>query len=121
MTWHTIKPTNTGGGRQRTTPAAKLYESGQLTINAAAGELLGYPDRVLLTVDPDAKRMRLTPTTPDNAGGFSLSGGGNTPHRIRCTEVVRRWPSLAGDYTVQRIAGGVELRIEDGEDGELEL
>ena len=36
-------------------------------------------------------------------------------------EVVRRWPSLAGEYTVQRIAGGVELRIEDGEDGELEL
>lgn len=121
MTWHTIKPGNPGGGRQRTTPAAKLYESGQLTINAAGAALLGYPDRVLLTVDPDAKRMRLAPTTPDNSGGFSLSGGGNTPHRIMCKEVVRRWPSLAGEYTVQRIAGGVELRIEAGEDGELEL
>ena len=121
MTWHTIKPTNSGGGRQRMTPAGKLYESGQLTINAAAGEMLGFPVRVLLSVDPDARRMRLTPTTPDNGGGFSLSGGGNTPHRIMCKEVVKRWPEMAGDYTVQKIAGGVELRIEDGESGELEL
>lgn len=83
--------------------------------------MLGYPDRVLLTVDPDAKRMRLTPTTPDNGGGFSLSGGGNIPHRIMCKGVVKRWPVMAAEYTVQRIAGGVELRIEAGEDGELEL
>lgn len=113
MTWYAIKPASTGGGRTRTEPAAKLYASGQLTINTAAGELLGYPDRVLLTVDPDARRMRLAPTTPDNIGGFSLSGGGNTPHRIMCREVVRRWPGMADDYTVQRIAGGVELRPVD--------
>lgn len=32
MTWHTIKPADAGGGRQRTT-TAKLYKSGQLTID----------------------------------------------------------------------------------------
>lgn len=129
-----MKPANTGGGRTKTTPAAKLYDSGQLTLNAAAGEMLGWPAKVLLTVDPDAKRLRLAPTTPDNTGGFALSGGGNTPHRLMCREMVTRWPSLAGNYTVQRMAGGVELRPvavgtkpqstpvdDEDEDGELEL
>lgn len=126
MTWHTLKPANKGGGRKWETPAAKLYDTGQLTLNTAACTQLGWPPRVRLEVEPDARLMRLKPTTPDDQGGFSLSGGGNTPHRLMCRELVQRWPHLVGDYQVVRTAGGIELRIkakhnDEGEDGELEL
>ncbi len=110
MTWIRIIPKNTGGGRPPDEPAATMYDSGQLTLTASAVKLLGNPNRVQMEVDPQAERIRLTPTTPGDAGGFSLSGGGNSPARIGCRDAVRRFEQLIGKYTVQKIAGGVELR-----------
>lgn len=48
-----------------------------------------------------------TPTTPDNKGGFALSGGGNSPHRIRAKEILNRWPQMIGKYQPRKQAAAV--------------
>lgn len=109
MAWIHVKPDNSGGsGRRRKEPTAKLYDNGQLTLNHAATALLGEPPRVRVQIEPELKRMRLQPATPNDAGAFSLSGGGNSPHRISLKSVVRQFPALCGDYRVVRAAGGIE-------------
>ena len=114
MPWLSIKPTNSGGGRKPTSPTAKLYASGQLTISHATCALLGEPDRVLVSIEPELQRIRLEPTTPTHTGAFSLSGGGNSPHRIGLKSVSAKYPALVGEYLATKIAGGVELRkVED--------
>lgn len=40
----------------------------EVAANTAAAQLLGFPDRVTLAVEPDARLMRLKPTTPDDQG-----------------------------------------------------
>lgn len=109
MAWISIKPVNSGGGRKPTAATAKLYASGILSISHAACELLGNPDRVLVQINPESRRIRLMPTTPDNAGAFSMSGGGNTPHRIGIRSATTSYPELIADYKVTKIAGGIEL------------
>lgn len=110
MAWINVRPANSGGGRQPNEPTAKLYDNGQLTLSHAAVALLGHPPRVRMQVEPDAKRIRLTPATPDDGGAFALSGGGNSPSRLKSGETARRWPQLIGEYRVVRMSGGVELR-----------
>lgn len=110
MPWLQIKPANSGGGRKPGLPTAKLYESGQLTISHAACALLGYPPKVLVQIEPDAERIRLQPTTPENQGGFSLAGGGNSPHRIGLKAVVNKYEQMIGEYIAVKMAGGIELR-----------
>ena len=109
MAWHKLIPANTGGGRKRALISARLTAEGQLSMSHAVADLLGSPDRVLVEVDPDAACIRLTPTTPDNAGGFALSGGGNASYRIRMTEAIKRWPDadLIGEYTPRKQASAV--------------
>ncbi|WP_297636227.1 hypothetical protein [Caldilinea sp.] len=92
--------------RRQKKPAAKLYDSGQFTLNHAATALLGKPPRVRVQIEPELKWMRLQPATPNDAGAFSLSGGGNSPHRISLKSVVKQFPALCGDYRV--VAGGIE-------------
>ncbi len=125
MTWHTLKPANQGGGRRPEPPKGKVYPDGQTTISHEACRLLGWPDKVIVRINPDERKIRLTPTTPDDVGGFMLSGGGNSPHRLRMMEAVKRWPELIGEYAVWRIAGGIELRQaaadQEDENGELEI
>lgn len=110
MAWIQVKPTNSGGGRRPAAPTAKLYESGQLTLSSATSALLGFPPKVLVQVEPDQRRIRLQPTTPENQGGFALSGGGNSPHRIGFKAAATKYPRLVGDYSAVKIAGGIELR-----------
>lgn len=108
MAWVKIKPENSGGGRKQSAPAGKLYASGQLTINHAAVELLGSPDRITVEADYAARRIRMMPTTPTDKGSFSLAGGGNAQHRITARALLKE--GMVGDYAVSRIAGGIELR-----------
>ena len=132
MAWIVIKPANPGGtySRQPVAPRGRLHPAGELIINAAAMEMLGWPARVLVEVEPNELKIRLRPTTPDNMGGFVLAGGGHSPHRARLSAMMRRYPQLVGGYAVARIAGGVELRqdshierieVGDDDDGELIL
>jgi hypothetical protein len=114
MPWINLRPANSGGGRKPTEPTAKLYESGQLTISHATCGMLGYPPKIRVRFDPDTQRIELMPTTPTDQGGFSLSGGGNSPHRIGAKAMANKHPVMIGEYRAQKIAGGVELRkIED--------
>ena len=113
MPWITIKPENLGGGRKQNKPAAKLYSAGQFVMNHATVALLGEPDRVTVQIEPETRRIRLMPTTPDSTGGFALAGGGNSQHRISLRAVVARWPEMAGEYSTHRIAGGLEFRRKD--------
>lgn len=111
--WITLKPANTGGGRKQNKPQAS-FSKGQLVLNHAAVALLGgsAPPRVAMQVHPGQARIRLRPTTPGDAGGFALSGGGNAQYRLTCKTLLQ-WPQFAGRYTVARIAGAIELRKED--------
>lgn len=113
MAWVQIKPENTGGGRPQREPAAKLYATGQFTLNHAAVALLGEPPRVRVQVEPDMRRIRLQPATPNDNGAFALSGGGNSPYRIRMATAAKKYPQLVGDYRVARATGGIECIWED--------
>lgn len=110
MPWINLRPANLGGGRKPTKPTAKLYESGQLTISHATCAMLGNPAKIRVRYEPDLQRIELTPTTPTDNGGFSLSGGGNSPHRIGAKAMTNANPQMIGDYIAAKIAGGVELR-----------
>lgn len=110
MPWINLRPANTGGGRQPSAPTAKLYDSGQLTISHATCEMLGNPAKIRVRYDPDTQRIELMPTTPGDLGGFSLSGGGNSPHRIGAKAMANKHSVMIGEYKAVKIAGGVELR-----------
>lgn len=117
MAWHKITPTNTGGGRSRALLSARMDAHGQFSMSHAVADMLGNPDRVLVEVDPDLRQIRLTPTTPDNKGGFALSGGGNASYRIRAKEALNRWPDagLVGEYVPRKQANAVLfVRTDDG-------
>lgn len=109
MTWHKLVPANSGGGRKRALKTCRLTAEGQFSMSHAVADMLGTPDRILLEIDPDERRIRMTPTTPDNAGGFALSGGGNASYRVRMRGVLNRWPDadLTGEYTPQKQANSV--------------
>lgn len=114
MPWINLKPANQGGGRRPTEATAKLYESGQLTISHATTAMLGDPAKIRVRYDPDAQQIELMPTTPGDKGGFSLSGGGNSPHRIGARAMASAHPQMLGEYKASKIAGGVLLRkVED--------
>lgn len=112
--WFDLKPgAGSGAGRQRLPPAAKLNADGQLVLNHAASELLGNPDRVLVSVNPSQQAIRLRPTTPSDTGGFALSGGGNAQCRVSLREAAKKWPHMLGDYQARKVASGVQLIREE--------
>lgn len=108
MAWISIKPENQGGGRQPKEPVAKLYASGQFTLSHAAVALLGDPPKVRVQIEPELKRIRLQPATPNDNGAFALAGGGNSPHRIGLTSVSKKYAKMVASYRVVRSAGGIE-------------
>jgi len=109
MAWHKLVPANTGGGRTRALLSARLDAHGQFSMSHAVADMLGTPDRVIVEVEPELQQIRLTPTTPDNRGGFALSGGGNASYRVRMKEALTRWPDadLVGSYQPRKQANAV--------------
>ncbi len=110
MPWINLRPTNSGGGRKSGEATAKLYDSGQLTVSHAACAMLGDPAKVRVSYELESQRIRLVPTTPDDAGGFALSGGGNSQHRLGLKALVTAAPKMLGEYKAVKISGGIELR-----------
>ena len=108
MPWVTLKPSNVGGGRQAGKPTARLYPDGKFILSHAAVALLGEPARVVISVNMEERAIRIQPTTPEDRGGFSLSGGGNSPHRLNLSQA--RGPGMIGEYRVLKIAGGIMCR-----------
>lgn len=109
MAWFKMVPANTGGGRPRALLTARMDAQGQFSMSHAVADMLGCPERVIVEVEPELRQIRLTPTTPDNRGGFALSGGGNASYRVRAKEVLNRWPGagLIGDYQPRKQASAV--------------
>lgn len=107
MAWHRMIPANTGGGRTRGQLSGNMDGAGQFSITHAVADMLGNPARVIVEVEPELEQLRLTPTTPDNKGGFALSGGGNSPHRIRAKEILNKWPQMVGRYVPRKQAAAV--------------
>lgn len=99
-------------GRRSDNPTAKLGENGLLSLNVATVKLLGEPDMVLVDCDLDTKTLWLQPTTPTDAGGWSLSGGGNTTYRVRLAAFSEKFnkAGMAGEYAVSREARTVKLQ-----------
>ena len=112
MTWHKLVPANSGGGRKRDLRTARLDAHGQFSMSHAVADMLGAPDRVLVEVEPELRQIRLTPTTPDNQGGFALSGGGNASYRVRMKEALNRWPEIEGTYTPRKQAAAVIFTLQ---------
>lgn len=122
MPWINLQPLRAGGtGRPRGAATAIVYQGGDLTITHNSKALLGTPDRVRISYDPDAERIRLMPTTPGDVGGFALSGGGNSPYRASVRQMVKDHPNMVGHYNTVKTARGIELQKDEGGDGELEL
>lgn len=106
MAWIQIKPTGGGGGRDRRLVSARLDKGGQLSMSHAVADMLKC-EKVLVVVEPELKQILLKPTTPNDAGGFALSGGGNASHRLTCKQIATRWPDMIGEYTPRKSTGGV--------------
>ena len=113
MPWKTITPTSSGGGRRPKQPAARLYADGQLSFTHAAVELLGSPERVRVEYNTDAHEFRIFPAAPDDAGSWSLAGGGNSPHRVGLRAFAKANPEYVGIYTVRKSARGILLIKEE--------
>ena len=110
MPWHTLKPARTGGGgRPKSPPSATVTAGGLLLINHAAVALLGAPERITIQINPDEISIRLIPVPPEAAGGWSLSGGGNTQHRVMLRMLPQQHPQMIGAYTARKTAKGLEL------------
>lgn len=111
--WIELTPINTGGGKHRKPPAARVYASGELILNHAATDLINAPSgRVRIQYNPQAERVRLIPSTFDGANSFALSGGGNSQHRLSVKQMVRHCPEMIGDYRAVKLTAqtGIELR-----------
>jgi hypothetical protein len=115
MAWIQIKPANGGGGRQSNIISARLDKGGQLSMSHAVADLLKC-EKVLVSVEPELKQILLKPTTPNDKGGFALSGGGNSSHRLTCKQISMRWPDMIGEYTPKKSTSGVVfVKKEDSE------
>ena len=71
MTWVQLIPTTQAGRTGGVKPepaAATLSAAGLLSLNTAAVELLGRPERILVFHDQDTWQIRLQPTTPHGPG-----------------------------------------------------
>lgn len=111
MTWKRLVPEPTrSSGRRSDKPTARLGENGMLSLNVATVKMLGEPERVLVDVDTSANAIRLTPTTPTDVGGWTVSGGGNTTYRIRLAAFIDKNPQFASEYTVAKHQSAVVLR-----------
>lgn len=108
MAWIRLVPKNLGGGRRATIKSARMTHDGQFSMShLVSRSMLGSPDRVLVEVEPDKCQIRMVPTTPTDAGGFSLSGGGNSSARVYLRDALDRWPHLVGEYEPRKLASGV--------------
>lgn len=98
-------------GRKSEKPTAKLGENGLLSLNVATVRFLGEPDMVLVEVDFEVRTFWLQPTTPNDAGGWSLSGGGNTTYRVRLSAHAEKFKAadMFGEYRVSKETRTVKL------------
>lgn len=107
MPWQRIQPSNVGGGRKAVALTAHVNNTGQFTMSHGVALMLGTPARVLVEIDVEALAIRITPTTPDMKGAFTLSGGGNASYRFSMRDAAGRYPELIGSYTPRKQAGAV--------------
>jgi hypothetical protein len=98
------------GGRTSTEVRAWTKASGLLMLSPAVVEMLGDPEKVIVEADTDSKRIRLTPSTPDDGGAFTLSGAG-TSRRIYLKAFLSANESMIGNYDVKREARSVVLQM----------
>lgn len=95
------------GGRTIGEPSAGLSDRGLLMLKGGLSDLLGNPQKVSVEADIEKQRIRLTPTTPDDAGAFTLSSS-QSP-RIYLKALTSRAPEMIGEYSVLKQAHCVVL------------
>lgn len=111
MPYVQLIPANTkSGGRRNPEPRAWLTNAGLLMMSDAVADTLGDPEMVIVEVDTEKRKFRLTPSTPDDRGAFTLSGAG-TSRRIYLKAFVSDNPGMVGDYQVSKQARSVVLSL----------
>ena len=108
--WKQIVPSASGGrpeGKQ--SPTARLGENGHLSLNSATVKLLGATEKALIFVDTATHEIKLEPATLTDKGGWTLTGGGNTTHRVTLKQLVASHPSMVGEYRVTKQARSIVL------------
>ena len=113
-----IVPSASGGrppGKQ--SPTANVGKAGILNLNTATQRLLGNPEKVSIFVDTEAEPVTiwLEPTTPADAGGWTVAGGGSTGFRIAIKAEVTSHPQMVGEYKVIKQARSLLLVQKDEE------
>lgn len=110
-------PYNSGGARIRNDPQVTVYPNGQIIFNHAASEKLGNPRKIRIKLylpegnEPGDPYIVVTPTLPEDIGGYSFSGGGNTQKRVKLSQYRTLLGPLVGHLVIDRRAGnGVILR-----------
>lgn len=83
-------------------------------MSDAVADMLGDPEMVLVEADVEKRKIRLTPSTPDDKGAFTLSGAG-TSRRIYLKAFVADNPDMVGDYEVGKQARSVVLSLATSE------
>ncbi len=114
--WLEIRPSGSGGKRRTYPATARIDESGALVLSAATMALLGDARRIKVLVEPQSVRFRILPLEGDDESGWTVAGGGHTPHRVKIRRITKCYPQLVGDYTVVRHGTGIELRRKKGDE-----
>ncbi len=121
MAWIRFVPANSGGGRKKETPSAKVSDGGQLIMNHAATVILGGPAKIIVEFEDRLCQFRILPATPGDKGAYSLSGGGNAQHTASVRAYRRVHPQMVGEYKVSKMAHGILLMKKTDEELEREI
>lgn len=108
-------PANQGGGYKATrTPSAVLNESGALTLNLAADQLIGG-DKWLIWYEDDPKnppRIELKAASNSDSAGYTVTRSAGSAAKITIRPLLRDAQNAAayvGRWQVSKIAGGLRL------------
>lgn len=108
-------PVNTGGGVKKSpNPSANLSESGALTLNSRADEMIGA-DRWLVFYEEDPQKppvIELRPAVSGDASAYKVTRASGSASKIM---IKLLWQKIghAGEYvgrfTVRKVAHGLRL------------
>jgi hypothetical protein len=106
--WHAVRPEAHSAQGTQARADAYLYADGRVRLSARVARELGYAGVKVLS-NADLGQLRLTPATADDPQAFRLHGSPGTEVRFSMTTFIKANPTLVGEYSVKKFAGGMVL------------